>query len=46
MKRKAKQRGEKPKTGGMLIAFAVAVFVLLLLLRMIAFVGGHSRHHF
>ncbi len=37
----AKMRG-----GNLLIAFAVALFVLLLLLRMIAFVAGHGRHRF
>ncbi len=46
MKRKAKPRAEKQNTGGLLIALAVALFVLLLLLRMIAFVAGHGRHHF
>jgi len=46
MKRRARHRDEKLHSGGVLIAFAVALFVLLLLLRMIAFVAGHGRHHF
>jgi hypothetical protein len=46
VKRKAKPRQQKLRISGVLIAFAVALFVLLLLLRMIAFVAGHGRHHF
>ncbi len=46
MKRRAKPRTEKLNSGGLLIAFAVALFVLLLLLRMMVFVAGHGRHHF
>lgn len=46
MKRKKKPRTKKLNTGGLLIAFAAALFVLLLLVRMIAFVAGHGRHHF
>jgi hypothetical protein len=46
MKRKARQGEEKLQSGSLLIVFAVAFFVLLLLLRMIAFVAGHGRHHF
>jgi flagellar basal body-associated protein FliL len=44
MKRKANSRGAKRRGGNLLIAIAVALFVLLLLLRMIAFVAGHGRH--
>jgi hypothetical protein len=46
VKRKAKPRTEKLNSSGVLIAFAVAFFVLLLLLRMMVFVAGHGRHHF
>ena len=46
MKRKAKLHKEKLSSGTVLIAFAVALFVLLLLLRMLVFVAGHGRHHF
>lgn len=44
MKRKAKKPSAEPRAGSMLIAFAVALFVLLLLLRMIAFVAGRGAH--
>ena len=30
----------------LLVTAGVALFVLLLLLRMIAFVAGHGRHHY
>ncbi len=46
MKRKAKPRTEKLNRGTVLIAFAVALFVLLLLVRMLVFVAGHGRHRF
>jgi hypothetical protein len=46
MKRNKRDREEKLHSSGLLIAFAVAFFVLLLLLRMIAFVASHGRHHF
>jgi hypothetical protein len=46
MKRKAKPRPEKLNNGTLLIAFAVALFVLLLLRRMLVFVAGHGRHRF
>jgi hypothetical protein len=46
MKRKAKPHTEKLSKGTLLIAFAVALFVLLLLLRMLVFVAGHGRHRF
>lgn len=44
MKRKPKPHAEKLSSGNLLIAFAVALFVLLLLLRMLVFVAGHGRH--
>ncbi len=44
MRRKAKTPKTKFLTGNLLIVLAVALFVLLLLLRMIAFVAGHGRH--
>jgi hypothetical protein len=43
MRRKAKPRAAKTRVGNLLIVVAVALFVLLLLLRMIAFVAGHGR---
>jgi flagellar basal body-associated protein FliL len=43
MARKIKSRGAKMRGGNLLIALAVALFVLLLLLRMIVFVAGHGR---
>ena len=43
MRRKAKPRTAKLRGGNLLIVFAVALFVLLLFLRMIAFVAGHGR---
>jgi hypothetical protein len=46
MKRKAKSRAERLSRGSLLAAFAVAVFVLILLLRMMVFVAGHGRHRF
>ena len=45
MKRKARQRTERLGSGGLPIAFAVAIFVLILLLRMMLFVAPHGRHH-
>jgi len=46
MKRQAKTRKAKTRGGSLLIAAGVALVVLLLLLRMIAFVAGHGRHHY
>jgi flagellar basal body-associated protein FliL len=46
MRRKTNKRGAKARGGTLLIVFVVALFVLLLLLRMIAFFAGHGRHHF
>jgi hypothetical protein len=43
---KAKQRTERLKSGTWLIAVAAAIFVLILLLRMLVFVSPHGRHHF
>ena len=45
MKRKAKPRAEKIRSGSLLVAFAAAIAVLILLLRMLVFVAGHGRHH-
>jgi hypothetical protein len=45
MKRKPKPQAEKRNSGDLLIVFAVALFVLVLLLRMLVFVAGHGRHH-
>lgn len=46
MRRKTKPRTEKLRNGTLLIAFAVVLFVLLLLLRMLVFVAGHGRRRF
>lgn len=46
MKRKTKQRTERLGSGGLLIAFAAVIFVLILLLRLMVFVAPHARHHF
>jgi len=43
MRRKANSPKTGRRGGNVLIALAVALFVLLLLLRMIAFVAGHGR---
>ncbi|MGA3130020.1 MAG: hypothetical protein ABSD59_04420 [Terracidiphilus sp.] len=45
MKRKAKTRRAKTRGGNLFVILAVALFVVLLLLRMIAFVA-HVRRHF
>jgi len=45
MKRKISTRSAKTRGGNLLLAMGLAVVVLLLLLRMIAFVTGHGRHH-
>jgi len=44
MTRKAKQPKSKPRKANVLLAVVVAVAVLLILLRMIAFVAGHGHH--
>ncbi len=44
MMHKVKSRTAKLNRSNLLIAFAVALFVLLLLLRMLVFVAGHGRH--
>ncbi|MGA3334824.1 MAG: hypothetical protein ABSC62_11750 [Terracidiphilus sp.] len=46
MKREAKKPKTKIRGGSLLVAAGVALVVLLLLLRMIAFVAGHGRHHY
>jgi succinate dehydrogenase hydrophobic anchor subunit len=45
MKSKTKRNGER-RSGGWLLALVAALFVVLLLIRMLAFVAGHGRHHF
>ncbi len=45
MKRKAKRHTEELSGGSLLVAFAAAIAVLILLLRMLVFVAGHGRHH-
>lgn len=45
MKRKTKTRRARAGGGRWLLAAAVALFVLLLLVRMIAFVAGHGHHY-
>jgi hypothetical protein len=46
MKRNAKSAAAKRRSGTWLILAAVAIFVLILLLRMLIFVAPHGRHHF
>jgi Flp pilus assembly protein TadG len=46
MKRKAKSTAAKRRSGTWLIVFAVVIFVLILLLRMLIFVAPHGRNHF
>ncbi len=46
MRRKAKQRNAKPHGGNVLLVMGLALILFLLLLRMIAFVAGHGRHHY
>jgi hypothetical protein len=51
MKRKAKARNARTssfgrRSGSLLVAMGLALLMLLLLMRMIAFVAGHGRHHF
>ena len=43
MRRETKTGKTKNRAGNVLVALAVALFVVLLLLRMIAFVAGHGR---
>jgi hypothetical protein len=45
MKGKTKQRGGERRSG-LLLAFVAALFVVLLLVRLLAFVAGHGRHRF
>jgi hypothetical protein len=50
MKRKTKARnarrgGVGPRRGNLFVAVGLALLLLLLLARMIAFVAGHARHH-
>lgn len=45
MKRKRKPEKTKVLGGNVLVILGVALVVLLLLLRMIAFVAGHGRQH-
>jgi hypothetical protein len=46
MKRKARTRKTPELGGNLLLVFIAALFVALLLIRMLAFVAGHGRHHF
>jgi hypothetical protein len=46
MKRKAKERTAQQRSGNLLIAWAVAIAVLILLLRLLVFVAPHGRHRF
>jgi len=44
MARKAKNRDAERSGGNLLLVFIVALFVVLLMIRMLAFVAGHGRH--
>ena len=46
MKRKTKQSPKKLSCGGLLIALAAVIFVVILLLRLMVFVTSHGRHRF
>jgi hypothetical protein len=46
MKRKANWRDEKQSSGSLLLVLVAALFVVLLLIRLLAFVAGHGAHHF
>jgi len=46
MRRKVKRRDAEPSGGNLLLVLIAALFVVLLLIRMLAFVAGHGRHHF
>jgi hypothetical protein len=44
MKGKTKWRDEDRRTGNLLLVLVVALFVVLLLIRLLVFVAGHGRH--
>jgi hypothetical protein len=46
MKRKAKSKKPAARVGNVLLVLVAALFVVLLLLRMLVFVAGHGRHHY
>lgn len=46
MKRKANWRDEKQSGGNLLLVLVAALFVVLLMIRLLAFVAGHGRHGF
>jgi len=45
MKRKAKRRDERPSRGTLLLVLVTALFVVLFMIRLLAFVAGHGAHH-
>jgi hypothetical protein len=46
MKRKTKWRDEERSGGNLLMVLVAALFVVLLMIRLLAFVAGHGRHAF
>jgi hypothetical protein len=44
MKRKANQRGKRLGGANLLLVLVAALFVVLLLVRLLAFVAGHGAH--
>ena len=44
MRRKTKRRDMEPSAGNLLLVLVAALFVVLLLIRMLAFVAGHRPH--
>jgi hypothetical protein len=46
MRREKKQHGEKQAVGNLLLVLAAAIFVVLLLIRLLAFVTGRGIHRY
>jgi hypothetical protein len=44
MRHKAKGRDEKQSSGNLLLVLVAALFVVLLMIRLLAFVAGRGRH--
>ena len=46
MKRRARWREGERRDRSLLLVLIVALFVVLLMIRMLAFVAGHGGHHY
>lgn len=46
MKRKLNWRDEKQSGTNLLLVLVAALFVVLLMIRLLAFVAGHGAHHY